>query len=191
MNFLGHLYFSGNDLELMYANLFGDSVKGRQFDFYPDIIQRGIVLHRRIDTFIDNHPSVMDLKRVLFEELPKVSSVAIDLFFDHLLARNWQDYSTIPYFDFLELFYNYSPNYWESYPESFKTFVRLLRENKWLNYYPLNEGLLKSCEGVSSRISFPNMLYKAPNSFVKYEELITQSFQSYMVDAKLYLADFV
>ena len=97
MNFLGHLYFSNNDPELMYANLFGDSVKGKKYLDYPEEIQKGILLHRKIDDFIDRHNAVIELKRELYNELPKISSVAIDLFFDHLLAQKWNDYHSMPY----------------------------------------------------------------------------------------------
>ena len=56
MNFLGHLYFSNNNPELMYANLFGDFVKGKDLSMYSPQVQKGILLHRKIDDYIDNHP---------------------------------------------------------------------------------------------------------------------------------------
>ncbi len=85
MNFLGHLYFSDNKQELMLNNLFGDFVKGKDISRYPIEIQQGITLHRKIDNFIDRHPLVLELSHKLFADLPKVSAIAIDLFFDHLL----------------------------------------------------------------------------------------------------------
>jgi acyl carrier protein phosphodiesterase len=191
MNFLGHLYFSGNDYELMYANLFGDSVKGKQFLSYPESIRKGILLHRRIDAFIDEHQLVKELKRFFYKDLPKVSPVAIDLFFDHLLARYWENYHDMPYALFLESFYTYSPIYWDFYPDEFRQFVQLMCERKWLNSYPLLFGLEKSCEGVSLRISFPNSLFKAPITFVKNEEIITTVFHTYMSDAKIEFAEFL
>jgi acyl carrier protein phosphodiesterase len=191
MNFLGHLYFSNNDPELMYANLFGDTVKGKKYLDYPEEMQQGILLHRKIDDFIDRHPTVIDLKRKLYEELPKVSSVAIDLFFDHLLAVNWKDYHKTAYSTFLEQFYTYQPKYWNYYPSSFQMFISVMRERQWLNYYPKEEGLIKSCQGVSKRISFPNALASAPESFYQREKQITEVFQIYMIDVQVYLADFV
>jgi acyl carrier protein phosphodiesterase len=78
MNFLGHLYFSGTDKELMLANLFGDFVRGSQHGHFPEVIQQGIKLHRSIDFYIDNHPLVKELKYDLMSELPKVGPVAVD-----------------------------------------------------------------------------------------------------------------
>ncbi|MGA2151478.1 MAG: DUF479 domain-containing protein, partial [Geobacteraceae bacterium] len=51
MNFLAHLYLSGDDPELLVGNLLGDFVKGRLSGNFPDGIERGIELHRRIDSF--------------------------------------------------------------------------------------------------------------------------------------------
>lgn len=175
----------------MYANLFGDTVKGKNFQHLPDKVQQGILLHRKIDDYIDRHPGTLELKRTLFKELPKVSGVAIDLFFDHLLAKNWSVYSKVPYNEYLENFYQYNPIHWNDYTDSFREFIMVMRDRKWINYYPLNEGLIKSCQGVSSRISFPNELYKAPESFFKHEQEISKVFHVFMSDARDYLSDFI
>lgn len=88
MNFLGHLYFSENDTELMLNNLYGDYVKGKNLDAYPLEIQRGILLHRAIDNFIDTNPGVKELFHHLYPSLPKIAGIAVDLYFDHILAKN-------------------------------------------------------------------------------------------------------
>ena len=111
MNFLGHLYFSGTDKELMLANLFGDFVRGSKHGHFPEVIQKGIKLHRSIDFYIDNHPLVKELKYDLMSELPKVGPVAVDLFFDHLLARNWTDFHQTAYTSFLSDFYQHETDF--------------------------------------------------------------------------------
>lgn len=183
MNFLGHLYFSNNDHELMYANLFGDHVKGRDMQSYSKIVRSGIQLHRSIDDYIDHHPVVVELMHQLYSELPKVTGIAIDLFFDHLLAKHWNKFHSVPYQDFLEKFYQYKPKYWSEYTPDFQNFVHTLRENRWLDYYPEMYGLQKSCEGVSSRLSFENQLKNAPTSFIKHEQEIQTCFEFYMTEA--------
>lgn len=183
MNFLGHLYFSDNNHELMYANLFGDHTKGNDFEEFPPLIRSGIILHRSIDFYIDHHPEVVDLMHLLYPELPKVSGIAIDLFFDHLLAKNWKHFHPEDFETYLDKFYTYQPKYWEHYPFEFKFFIEKMREYRWMNYYPLFEGLSKSCEGVSKRISFPNRLKNAPEVFLKFEKEIEHCFVIYMREA--------
>ena len=66
MNYLGHLYFSDNDHTLMLANLFGDFVKGKDLSAFQPEIQNGITLHRSIDNYIDSHPEVLRLLKILY-----------------------------------------------------------------------------------------------------------------------------
>jgi acyl carrier protein phosphodiesterase len=182
VNYLGHIYFSGNDFELAYANLFGDFVKGRDFSRFPNKLQEGIRLHRSIDHYIDQHPTVKTLKSILQQDLPKVYSVAIDLYFDHLLALEWNTFYPIPLEDFLRDFYHYQPGYWKEYPPEFKHFIARMREVKWLSYYAEFYGLTKACEGVSLRLSFPNKLPEAPGVFLRYQTEITIAFHAFMAD---------
>ena len=57
MNYLAHAFLSFNDSGLLIGNMISDFVKGKkQFDYTPDI-QKGIRLHRMIDTYTDAHPA--------------------------------------------------------------------------------------------------------------------------------------
>jgi acyl carrier protein phosphodiesterase len=170
----------------MVANLFGDYVKGSNLERFPVLVQHGIRLHRSIDNFIDTHPEVLALKRSLYEELPKVSGIAIDLFFDHLLARNWSNYHKTPYTEFLEQFYTHQITLMDVYSEEFLEFIQAMRTHNWLSHYPGSYGLMKSCEGVSRKLSFSNLLNTGADVFEKHEAKITQCFEKYMTDARIY-----
>ena len=54
----------------MVSNLYGDFVKGRDYSHYPEIVQKGIYLHRSIDNFIDTHPAVTELRLSIYPKLP-------------------------------------------------------------------------------------------------------------------------
>ncbi len=183
MNFLGHLYFSNNDPDLMVANLFGDFIKGNKYLNYSLEIQHGVLLHRRIDHFIDQHDKVKELRRGLYKELPKVAGVAIDLYFDHLLADNWNEYHSAKYEDFLQRFYDHRPFFESELSPEFISFLQKVRDWKWLNHYPTTYGLQKMCVGVSNRISFPNKLDVAPSVFDHHKKEIQKVFEKYMEDA--------
>ena len=96
MNFLAHIYLSGDNEELKIGNFIADSVKGKQYLEYPPGIIDGIVLHRAIDTFTDTHPIVSRSVERLFERYGHYSRVIVDILYDHFLAANWKDYSDIP-----------------------------------------------------------------------------------------------
>ena len=183
MNFLGHLYFSDNDLDLMIANLFGDFVKGKKYLNYSIKIQRGVVLHRKIDSYIDTHPNVKELRLKLYKDLPKVAGVAIDLYFDHLLAIHWNRYHEHSFEMFLEKFYEHRSELEVEMSLDFINFLKQLREHKWINYYPTVYGLERVCSGVCNRISFKNNLDEAPKVFALREKEIEEVFFLFMKDA--------
>jgi len=168
----------------MHANLFGDFVRGSKLDHFPEIIQHGIKLHREIDFYIDNHPSVKHLKLSLMHDLPKIGPVAVDLFFDHLLAKQWSNFHHEDYPQFLSNFYAHESDLTEHYPSSFISFIDKLRQHQWMNHYPTKYGLMKSCEGVAKRISFETKLPEAHLVFDARESEIDAAFQSFMIDAQ-------
>jgi len=70
MNYLAHLLLSGNDEDVIFGNFIGDAVKGKQYQDYSPQIQKGILLHRQIDTFTDAHPVYLQSKRRFYETKP-------------------------------------------------------------------------------------------------------------------------
>lgn len=175
----------------MFANLFGDFVKGRDLSAYPTSIQNGILLHRRIDDYIDHHPAVIELLHDLYEHLPKVSSIAVDLFFDHLLAKRWETYHQLPLRTFIQNFYRAEIQHQSYFSSEFLYMISKMRERDWLFQYQYEYGLQKACSGVSSRISFPNALDTAPEVFKQFESRIADAFTIFMQDAAPYHQEFL
>lgn len=187
MNYLGHIYFSNNDPQLAVANLFGDFIKGKKYLEYPEYIQKGVLLHRKIDHFIDHHFEVLHLIHQIRPDLPKVAPIAIDIYFDHLLAKNWDQYHPVPLTAFLADLYSKIDLSNEPYPANFKQFIGLLIEQNWINHYSSEEGLYRMCQGVSSKLSFENALKQGHEVFYRFENEITSCFHEYMRDANEHL----
>ena len=61
MNFLAHSYLSFSEEQLV-GNMIADFVKNRDVARLPESIQKGIKLHRAIDTFTDAHPLIHEAK---------------------------------------------------------------------------------------------------------------------------------
>lgn len=190
MNFLGHLYFSDNDPALMHANLFGEYVKGSDYSQYPDWVQRGIRLHRTIDHFIDHHPKVVELIRFLYTDLPRVAGIAIDLYFDHLLAKNWERFHPLPLEHFIDQFYSYLPEHSVFDKQEFWFVLEKMKEGNWLINYRNMDGLRFACTGLSRRISFENSLATAPDVFLQFSERIEETFGLYMEDARIFFDNY-
>jgi acyl carrier protein phosphodiesterase len=180
MNYLGHLYLSGNDTGLMQANLYGDFIKGTQLTHLPDVIQRGVQLHRSIDHFIDHHPVIRELLPALRGELPKVAGIAIDIFFDHLLAKNWGLFHPQPLNEYLQAVYRSFDLDDQNYSSDYRTFLRHLVQRNWIGSYPTLDAVDRMSRNVGAQLSFPNKLADGKSVFLMYEKAITQAFFEYM-----------
>jgi acyl carrier protein phosphodiesterase len=183
MNYLGHLYFSNQNTDLMLNNLYGDFIKGKDLSKFSSEIQKGVKRHLKIDDFIDNHIEIQKLGRILSPELPKVYPIAFDLYFDHFLAKYWNKWNEIELNDFLNQFYTKHDELNEEYSEKFKLFFNKLKKYNWLAYYPTLFGLHKSCNGVSRKISFENQLFYSLSIYLKNEHLIEDTFHKFILDA--------
>ena len=184
MNFLGHLYLSDDDHELMIHNLFGDFVRGKDLSRFPIAVQQGIRLHREIDDFMDRHKRVVETVHVLQPELPKIAGIAMDLYFDHILSKRWAEYHKKDYMEYLSDFYSKADTSESYFGLSFQLFIKKLVRYNWMSYYPSLDGLDKACKGVSARISFPNALVNGKDVFLKHQTEIERTFTIYMEDAK-------
>ena len=180
MNYLGHLYLSGNDIELMQANLYGDFIKGSHLDHLPEKIKQGIQLHRKIDHFIDTHPIIHQLLPVLRTELPKVAGIAVDIYFDHLLAKNWKLFHPQELTDYLQVIYKQFNLENTSYSSDYLNFLKQLVHRNWISHYPTLDAVDRMSKSISSQLSFPNQLLNGKLVFQQHEKVITEAFFEYM-----------
>src|ERR1700749_3381662 len=88
MNYLAHAYLSFGIPSVTVGNLISDFVKGKQKLQYPADIRQGIVLHRAIDTFTDDHPITRQAKAYFRERYRLYSGPLVDVVYDHFLAND-------------------------------------------------------------------------------------------------------
>ncbi len=93
MNYLAHIYLSGNNKQMQIGGFIADFVKGNNPKKHPSEIWKGIVLHRKIDTFTDSHPVVRELIALMRPEFGRYSAIVLDMYFDYFLATNFRNYS--------------------------------------------------------------------------------------------------
>jgi len=106
MNFLAHIYLSGNNEMVTIGNFIADGIRGKKYSIYPKDIQTGILLHRQIDTFTDAHKTVRESTKRLHKNYGHYSGVIVDILYDHFLAKNWNHYSKTPLADYVDDFYD-------------------------------------------------------------------------------------
>ena len=156
MNYLSHIYLSGDSEEIKLGNFIGDFVKGRQFMGYPPEVAKGIMLHRQIDLFTDSHRIVKDCIIKLRPGFGKYSGIVIDIFLDHFLATNWSHYSFELLPSFTKRFHAVLLSNFFILPTQVKMFLPFLIQNKRLQSYVSFDGIEKTLRIMVSRTSLPS-----------------------------------
>ena len=151
MNFLAHIYLSGDDEAITVGNFMADSIKGKKYLNYPKGIQKGILLHRSIDYFTDTHPVVRKSSARLFEKYSHYNGVIIDIFYDHFLAANWSSYSSTPLEIFVVDFYKLLERNTEYLPEPVKNFFPYMVKDNWLLSYANLDGIARILHQMNIR----------------------------------------
>lgn len=141
MNFLAHIYLSGDNDLMKIGNFMADGIHGKNFDTFPMEIQKGIILHRAIDTFTDAHPIFRQSTKRLHANYHHYSGIIVDIFYDHFLAKNWSSYSDETLENYSERFYqSLKDNYNDLTPKTQKMMPYMIDHN-WLLSYQTIEGI--------------------------------------------------
>lgn len=153
VNYLAHLFLAGDSAESLIGNLAGDFVKGMLRERFTPGIRDGIRQHRRIDAFTDTHPHVAAFRRVLIPDHRHYARVISDVFFDHFLATNWQQYSAESLESFLERSYAAIDPYAAELPGRLRLVYPRMRDEQWLLSYVDVEGIRIALTNLSRRLS--------------------------------------
>ncbi|WP_165750217.1 ACP phosphodiesterase [Cellulophaga sp. Z1A5H] len=192
MNFLAHIYLSFDDKEITLGNFIADSIRGNKYKHLPERVQKGIKLHRFIDTFTDAHPIVRQSTKRLHENYSHYSGIIVDIFYDHFLAKNWSTYSEVPLEVFVDNFYDLLEDNYEILPDSTKHMMPYMIADNWIFNYSKLEGIGRVLTGMNrrtknkSKMNFAILdLEEHYDEFEKefttfFEELIAFSKQKYI-----------
>lgn len=156
MNFLAHLYLSGEDEGLKLGNFIGDFIKGSKYLRYPDNIQKGIILHRRIDRFTDLHPMVKESAAFFKQGYGRYSGIIIDIIFDHFLAQKWNEFSIYRLRDFTKNAHAIFLSNFMILPLKVKRFLPFLIQSRRLESYSTEKGFYEVLKIMAHYTSLPN-----------------------------------
>lgn len=177
MNFLAHLYLSGDSDQVMLGNFIADFIKGKEAESYQRDVYLGILLHREIDFFTDRHRQVAESKQRLWQRHRHYSSVIVDIFYDHFLAKTWHEYSITPLEDFACHAYSTIQRFDNLLPQKVKQVLPHMIVNNWLVNYGKLEGINRAMQGIARRASFPSEMAGAIEDLQKDYERFENDFR--------------
>lgn len=161
MNYLAHLYLSGEQEHLMIGNFIADHVKGKQIELINDSILKGIMMHRAIDEFTDSHPVVLQTKERLRPTQGKYSPVIADVFMDHFLACDFENYSSTSLPQFAKNTYQLLKENEAQLPDRTRHMLKYMERDNWLTAYSTLQGMDMILKQMSRRVNFPSDMENA------------------------------
>lgn len=155
MNYLAHLYFSGADPQCQVGGLLGDFVKGPLCGRYPAGIEAGIRRHRQIDTLCGELPAIGALAATIAPPWRRYAGIAIDVLFDHLLARRWAQFHPRSLDEVCAAFYQALARHRAWLPERAHWLCDLAPQRRWLERYDEPEHMCEILERIGGRLRRP------------------------------------
>lgn len=188
MNFLAHIYLSGDNDLMKIGNFMADGIHGKNFDTFPMEIRKGIILHREIDTFTDAHPVFRQSTKRLHANYHHYSGIIVDIFYDHFLAKNWENYSNESLEDYTEHFYQSLRDNYGFLTEKTQKMVPYLIAQNWLLSYQTVEGIEIILQKMDNRMKRnSNMRFSISELrtfYVEFENEFTTFFEEIKAHSK-------
>jgi acyl carrier protein phosphodiesterase len=172
MNYLAHAYLSFRDPDILAGNMISDFVKGKKKFDYPERIQMGISLHRKIDEYTDEHPATRQAKQFLKPSAGLYAGSFIDIVYDHFLANDPYEFAEDALAVFAENTYLQLETFETLLSEKMQRFFFYMRTQNWLLHYRTPERIHNSFAGLCRRAKYihdPEPVFEA--FLNNYEEL--------------------
>ncbi|MDT8348147.1 MAG: ACP phosphodiesterase [Flavobacteriaceae bacterium] len=176
MNFLAHIYLSEGHPAISVGNFMADAVKGSRYKNYPKAFKQGILLHRSIDYFTDTHDLVKKSKRFFSLDYGLYSGILVDMYFDHLLAKNWSLYHEQSLQSFAAWFYDVLQQYEAVLPEPTRKIAPYLISGNWLVEYASEAGIQQILWQMQRRIKAPKPLEESFELYLSHQSEISALF---------------
>jgi len=171
----------------MVGNFMGDYVKGRDYLDYPEEVSRGIMLHRKIDFFTDQHPVTKESRMHIIQYYRKYSGIVIDILYDYLLARNWEIYCDVPLPHYVNNVFHLLRRHYDLFPQGIKNWFPNFIRNNWLMSYSTLGGVETVLHRMSSRTSLPEFTDQAMEIFHEKTDQFNREFNQFFPDIRRYV----
>jgi len=192
MNFLAHAYLSRATPELLTGGLLGDFVKGRIDGQYAPRVCAGIVLHRAIDRYTDDHPLVQAARERVSPERRRFAGILMDVFYDHFLARDWHRFSNQPLGHFTRHVYTVLWPQRHTFPDRLQRMLPWMRAEDWLASYAEIESIDAALRGMARRFRFADRarpLADGVHDLVAHYDVLEREFHEFFPQLERFVSE--
>lgn len=186
MNFLAHALLADEAPALIVGGVVGDWIKGPLPGVLPHDLAKGVALHRAIDSFAESHPAFCRSRSRVSADRRRYAGVLVDVFYDHLLARNWAVVDHRPLEQYCESVYRLINDRLNDLPISAHPALMLMAKEDWLTSYAQIDGIADVLARMSRRARQPNPLAHGEHEFLADVDGFTSDFYLWLDDARAF-----
>ena len=183
LNYLFHLFLSGDDPEVLTGNFMGDFIKGPLGDAYPPRLRQGIDLHRRIDSFARDQADFNRSRLRLDPTFGLYRGILVDLYYDHFLALSWDQWSRESLDDYLIRVRRIVEGQRLLLPERLREIVPVIFEDLLPSYLE-PAGVGRALERMSRRVKRSNPLAGGGAELSRHYEGLREDFLGFLPEVR-------
>lgn len=174
LNFLAHLYLADDNDDALLGNLLGDFVKGDPTGRYNTAITKGIIFHRKVDSFADSHAVTRNSRNRFSPVFRRFAGVIVDVCYDHFLARHWHLYADGELGTFTRKVYGVLKANRPILPDRLKRILWLMVSEDWLGGYINLQRVGITLDRIAGRLSrgqqFKGAIAEVEDNYAGLEE---------------------
>lgn len=189
MNFLFHMFLSGDDQELLTGNFMGDFVKGALHNRYPATIERGLLLHRKIDSFAQTNRFFQASRQRLAPHYGHYRGIMVDIFYDHFLSQSWDCWHNMPLPRYLLWARGVIDHHRDVMPVGLQGLLPTIFDELLPSYGTL-DGIASALQRMSRRVHRSNPLADGAEELAQHYEALQDDFALFMRDIVPFVATF-
>lgn len=187
MNFLAHIYLSGDNEYIKIGNFMADGIRGNDYKLLLPEIQKGVILHRAIDTFTDAHPIFRKSTKRLHPRYHHFAGVIVDMFYDHFLASNWHEYSDQTLESYVEDFYQSLQTHRMLLTTKTVQMMPYMIEQNWLVSYKEISGIARIMAQMDHRTDYHSQMSHATEELTALYDEFKHEFTVFFADLRTFV----
>jgi acyl carrier protein phosphodiesterase len=184
MNFLAHALLAGDDPALIVGGVVGDWIKGPLPGPLPADLARGVALHRAIDSHAETNPAFCRSRNRFSPARRRYAGVLVDIFYDHLLARDWPAQHATLLTTYCAGVYQDIADRLADLPQPAHHALQLMAREDWLHSYVHIDGIADVLQRMARRARQPNPLAGGEAEFLADADGFAEDFRAWLGDAR-------
>ncbi|MBS1571614.1 MAG: DUF479 domain-containing protein [Bacteroidetes bacterium] len=187
MNYLAHSYLTFSDEQIV-GQFLNDYIPNKERFSLPEKILQGVILHREIDTYTDNHPIILQAKKIFSPLVRLYAGAFVDVAMDYFLSHDNTINSPIGWKNHSSRVYKILNEHSFRFPENFRIMLAKMETEDWLYNYREDWGIEFSMKNVLHKAKYLDKSLPVFELFSENKNILQQHYQDFFPDLQLHIS---